>query len=140
MEGIFIVHRAPRAQGKRGPRRYWTGFTALLFVVLLSVFTWVVHRRLSQYESLEQTGGHHMTATKVCLTDRHQSLAPLTQEIGGAALFVTVIALAGALLGRDNPKGLHSVDEQPRQFRCTRSKPCLSHFFFLPPPLSHISL
>ena len=81
-----------------------------------------------------------MVATQVCLTDRNQSLPPLTQEMGGAAFFVAAIVLAGALLRGDDPRELYSLRQQPRQFRCTRSKPCLSHFFFLPPPVPQISL
>jgi glycerol-3-phosphate acyltransferase PlsY len=112
---------------------YWSGFTVFLFIVLLALFTWVVQRRVAQYESLQQAGGHHLTATKVCLTDR----------IGTNALLPAVPALAGfalllcALLSPGTP-GTASMARlliaTPSNSLLTRLRRLLPHLFFLPPP------
>lgn len=113
---------------------YWGGFTAFLFVVLLALFTWVVQRRVAQYESLQQAGGHHLTATKVCLTDR----------IGGTiALLPAVPALAGLLFLLATLFGLDQrITAAP--ISCASRAGCdpplailrrlLPHLFYLPPP------
>lgn len=133
-------NRADSTRVQSGRGGYWSGFSVCLFIVLLSVFTWVVHRRLTQYESMQQTSGHHMIATKVCLTERPQISVPSIQSADGTALFFIVVTFAGALFRLDCP--------QPAGFRLDRSltvprtrlKTCLAHFFFLPPPASFSAL
>ncbi len=126
--------RAKPTQGKLRPRGYWSGFSVCLFVVLLSVFTWVVHRRLTQYESMHQTGGHHLTATKVCLTERPQISAPQIQAADGASMFLLALAFAGSLFRLNGAEALPIQPGQPARRGRTRFKACVVHFFFLPPP------
>jgi hypothetical protein len=127
-------NRASQTRVQPGRRGYWSGFSVCLFIVLLSVFTWVVHRRVTQYESMQQTGGHHMTATKVCLTERPQISVPSIQSAEGAALFFIAVAFAGALFRSDGSQPSRFRPDQPPPQPRTRLKICLAHFFFLPPP------
>lgn len=140
VEEILPIDGARLPRRNSGANPYWTGFTICLFMVLLSVFTWVVHRRLTQYEPLQQAGGHRMTATKVCLTDRNQISLPTAQGLDESGILLTAIVLASTpVRGDDSPQA--SIDcEQPRQLCRSRSKPCLAHFFFLPPPPPRLSL
>ena len=134
MEGILPIDGARLPRRNTGANPYWTGFTICLFMVLLSVFTWVVHRRLTQYESTQQTGGHHMIATKVCLTERPQISVPSIQAADGAALFFIAVAFAGGLFRLDGSQPSPVRPDQPPPRPSTRLKICLAHFFFLPPP------
>ena len=127
-------NRTGQTRVQPGRRAYWSGFSVCLFVVLLAVFTWVVHRRLTQYESMQQTGGHHMIATKVCLTERQQISVPSIQAADGAALFFIVVAFAGALFRLDGSQPSPARPGQPPPLPRTRLDICLAHFFFLPPP------
>lgn len=134
MNGNPSATKSGVSSTQTGSFGYWSGFTVFLFIVLLALFTWVVQRRVAQYESLQQAGGHHLTATKVCLTDR----------IGGTnALLPTVPALAGfvlllaAFLGLD--KGLSAGPAQPAvaticALPIAALRRSLPHLFFLPPP------
>ena len=126
--------RLPSPLGKPARRGDWCGFSICLFVVLLSVFTWMVHRRLTQYELMHQTTGHRLTATKVCLTERPRISVPAIQTMDGTAMFLLAILLAGAFSGiHKSPASSFRRDSVPRPFRL-RSRFCMAHFFFLPPP------
>jgi len=116
-------------------RRYWRGFSVCLFIVLLSVFTWVVHRRLTQYQALPSAGGHHMTATKVCLTERSPISVPSANALNGMAIFLAVISFALVRFYNDGAKPLQSFEACSRHLPPLRIKPCLTHFFSLPPPI-----
>ena len=125
----------PFGTPKRGG--YWSGCTICLLVLVFSVFTWVVHRRLAQYESMHPGSGHSMTAVKVCLTERPRISIPTVQAIDSAALMFVAFVLAGAVPKVDGIAAFHGRDGvSVRPFR-SRSRSCLAHFFFLPPP--HIS-
>jgi hypothetical protein len=140
MNGTHTSKRAEAAPNKSGQRRYWSGFSVCLFIVLLSVFTWVVHRRLTQYESMQQTGGHHMTATKVCLTERLQLTAPSVHATDNAKILLVAVAFAGSLFRMDDSRQSQVRRDDPARLYCTRIKPCMAHFFFLPPPAARIAL
>ena len=140
MKGTRTGNCARLAASKAGRRQYWSGFSICLCIVLLSVFTWVVHRRLAQYESMQQAGGHHMTATKVCLTERPQISIPTTNAMDGFAMFFIAIAFAGALFRLDDSHASPVRREPPGRLCRTRIRPCLAHFFFLPPPASATAL
>jgi len=126
-----------RVRPKRG---YWCGFSACLFVVLLSVFTWVVHRRLTQYEAVPSAGGHHMTATKVCLTERPLISIPSSDAIDSVAMFLAFISWMFAWIFTGNIKGSYAFETRPGSIPFDRIEPSLSHFFSLPPPVNSRSL
>lgn len=134
MNGTHTATLARLFPAQKGRRVYWGGFSVCLFIVLLSVFTWVVQRRLAQYESMQQPGGSHMTATKVCLTERPQISVPSIQSVDGFALFFIAIAFAGTLLRLDDSLSSRVSHPSPPPLRRARGKPCMAHFFFLPPP------
>ena len=140
MNGTHTSKRTGSAQGKSGRRSYWSGFSVCLFIVLLSVFTWVVHRRLTQYESMQQAGGHHMTATKVCLTERPQISVPSVRATDRSAILFVAIAFAGAQSRMDDSRQLPVRRDDPGRLYSARIKPCMVHFFFLPPPAISIAL
>ncbi len=134
MNGTHTATHTWLSAAKSGRRVYWSGFSVCLFIVLLSVFSWVVQRRLAQYES-QQAGGHHMTATKVCLTERPQISVPSIQSVDGFALFFIAIAFTGGAFFRlDDSLSSPASHYSPPPLCRTRSKPCMAHFFFLPPP------
>lgn len=140
MSGTHTSKRAGSAPNKSGQRRYWSGFSVCLFIVLLSVFTWAVHRRLTQYESMQQAGGHHMTATKVCLTERLQLATPSVHPTDNAKIFLVAAVFAGSLLGMGDSRQSPVRRDEPARLYGTRIKPCMVHFFSLPPPATHIAL
>lgn len=105
-----------------------------MFVMLLAVFTWAVHRRLTQYESLHQAGGHRMTATKVCLTERPQVTVPSEQTMHGSPALFLALVFAFALLRLDEGHGSPLSGEDAQRSGGRLLHPGLTHFFFLPPP------
>jgi hypothetical protein len=114
---------------------YWGGFTAFLFVVLLALFTWVVQRRVAQYESLQQAGGHHLTATKVCLTDRIGgtiALLPAAPAQAGLLFFLSVLFGLNQSRSEVVPSGICRSDGDPPLSLIRRRLP---HLFYLPPPV-----
>lgn len=123
--------------GRSTARGYWTGFSVCLVVVVLAVFSWVVQRRLAQYESIQQAGGHHMVATKVCLTDRNQisgpSLHAVKNAFAGSAMLFAAIFMAFGLSMTVPLKGLSGTWRYCRGLGA-RVRPGLTFFFFLPPP------
>jgi hypothetical protein len=139
MNGTNTVNRAQSSPAKPGSRRYWGGFSVCLFMLLLAVFTWAVHRRLTQYEAMEN-GGHHMTATKVCLTERPQISVPTVQSAERGTMFLVAIAFAFASYRLDDLQPLRMRPGYPPQLSRTRIRSCLAHFFFLPPPATSIAL
>ena len=131
MQNAQTIDSTPSAGRSLAQHRYWSGFSVWLVVVLLAVFTWAVHRRLAQYESIQE-GGHHMTATKVCLTERLRISAPAARPLEGSAFFIVAV-FAFAILRLDDSSSLFRRDSvwRPRHQRISR---CMTHFFFLPPP------
>ena len=134
MKAIQSTNRAPLTGTGRKKPGYWSGFSVCLFVMLLAVFTWAVHRRLTQYESLHQAGGHHMTATKVCLTERPQISVPSEQAMHGSATLFLALVFAVALLRLDEGQGSSSRGDNAQRPGGRLRHPGLTHFFFLPPP------
>jgi hypothetical protein len=135
MNGTDRMNYTQRPLAKPVGRRYLSGFSVYMFIVLLAIFTWVVHRRVTQYEAM-QTGSHHMTATKVCLTERPQISVPTVQSAErGSMLCIVLTFVFALLLCDDTPSSLIRRGSSPR-FSRTRIRPCLAHFFFLPPPTS----
>ena len=116
-------------------RRSWHGFTVCLFIVLLSVFTWVVHRRLTQYQALPSAGGHHMTATKVCLTERPRISVPSADAMDGIAMFLAVISFALLWFRADEMQASRIFRTCAWSLPRPRIQPCLTYFYSLPPPV-----
>jgi len=113
-----------------------TMFSVCLFIVILSVFAWVMHRRLAQYDTILPIM-HQSTATKVCLTERTQVPLPSVHGIDSFTMLFEIFILATAIFVLCNSEAsLHlRVLDQKRYGLCPlRSRPGLIHFFFLPPP------
>ncbi len=140
MNGTLTLNRIQRSPGQQGQRRYWSGFSVCLVIVLLSLFTWMIHRRLTQYQSGAQAGGHHMTAIKVCLTERPQISVPAIHTMDDSTIFFVVIAFAGALFRLDEVRESSVRRDQPPRLCRTRIRYCVAYFFFLPPPASLTAL
>ena len=113
-----------------------TLFTVCLFIVILSVFAWAIHRRLAQYDTILPTM-HQSTATKVCLTERTPVPKPSMHGIDGFMLLFEILVLAGTLFAlRNSEASLHlrvlrDKWDESYQARYMRD---LIHFFFMPPP------
>lgn len=118
---------------------YWCGFSVCLFVVLLAVFTWALHYRLAQYEPPQSAGGH-VPAAKMCLTERNQMLVASIHYRDGSLnyfspiLFGVAFAFANVSLGFGKSSLSLVIRDSQNGIRFERSKSCLTHFFFLPPP------
>lgn len=107
-----------------------------LFVLLLAVFTWALHRRVAQYESAQPVGSH-IAAAQMCLTERNQmSVASTTaMEAPRATGFVPILlALIVMSTGTCGLPGLLAVRSRPGTSADERLGPDLNYFFFLPPP------
>ncbi len=130
---------------RQAPFAYWSGFSVCLFVVLLAVFIWALHYRLAQYESTQQAGGH-VPAAKMCLTERNRMVAPSRQSRDsshgslGSMIFWVVFAFATVVLGLGKFGSSLLVRDSQQRFRFKRSRSCLTHFFFLPPPVVFAAL
>lgn len=122
---------------------YWSGFSVCLFVLLLAVFTWALHRRVAQYESLQPLG-NHVPAAKMCLTERNQmplSSMAAVEAPDGAGTMVLFLAYVFASV-RQGPNGMPAELAWRRKSSGsahTHPNPCLNYFFFLPPPSPHFS-
>ncbi|MGH9615481.1 MAG: hypothetical protein ACRD28_01985 [Acidobacteriaceae bacterium] len=125
----------PFARVGSGRRAVRVGFSVCLFIVVLAVFGWVMHRRLTQYDSPPQAV-HQSTSIKVCPTKRNPISLPATTGAGGFAVFFLVLAFAATSCSSDNSKASVRMRVQhdregraPAQIRRN-----LAHFFFMPPP------
>lgn len=125
---------------RRKPRGYWSRFSVCLFVVLLAVFTWAVHRRLAQYDSVLQDG-HHLASTKVCLPDRPQvTVSPqrtfhATPTLTATALFAFTLVNRPAEVPVFVNEALDTPPRSPQWVDCG-----LSRCSYLPPPSQISSL
>ena len=123
-------------QTGQAPRAYWSGFSVFLFVLLLAVFTWALHRRVAQYESMQPVGSHG-PAAQMCLTERNRMSLPTTaaMEVPDAAnlmvLFLAFLVVSSGCCGLPGALALRS---RPRASGDDRLGPDLNYFFFLPPP------
>ena len=127
-----MPHRTSLSTRQAQPA-YWGGFSVCLFIVLLAVFTWALHYRLAQYESLQQTGGH-LPAAKMCLTDRNQIPVLSSHTLADAMGLFVALAFASMFFGFGKPETSRRLGEQPERLPGARIRICLTHFFFLPPP------
>ncbi len=112
-------------------------FTVCLFIVLLAVFGWVIHRRLTQYDTPQQAI-HQSTAIKACVPKRNPISVPSLQ--GADAIAVFLLAFAFTAIRKSSEKSKTAVAfrvqrEQSDQQTDAGMRPCLNHFFHLPPPL-----
>jgi cytochrome b subunit of formate dehydrogenase len=111
-------------------------FSICLFIVVLAVFGWVMHRRLAQYDSAPQTV-HQSSAIKACLTKRNPISVPSMHGIDAFAAFFLTFAVVATLGSPDNSEASLALRTQ-RNRRNMRSpaqtRPNLVHFFFFPPP------
>lgn len=113
-----------------------SGFSVCLFMVVLAVFGWVMHRRLTQYDTSQQAI-HQSTAIKACLTKRNPILVPSMRGIDAFAVFVPAFAFYATLNSPGNSEAALAFRvqrDESDQHAGARLWPSLAHFFFLPPP------
>ena len=128
--------RQPCARIYPGRRAVRGGFTVCLFIVVLAVFGWVMHRRLTQYDTPQQAI-HQSTAIKACLTKRNPISVPTMRGVEAFAVFLLAFAFVAALDSRGNSQvslALRVQRDRSDQWSEASLLPGLSHFFFLPPP------
>lgn len=119
-----------------GRRAMRGGFTVCLFIVVLAVFGWVMHRRLTQYDTPQQAI-HQSTAIKACLTKRNPISLPAMRGVEAFAVFLLAFAFAAALDLTGNSEASVALRVQrDRSDHCSDARilPSLAHFYFLPPP------
>jgi hypothetical protein len=112
------------------------GFSICLVIVVLSVFGWVMHRRLSQYDAPQQAI-HQSAAIKVCLTERNPMSVPSTHGMDAAAVFLLALAFIATFNSPGNSEAsltFRVQRDQSDQRADAGILPSLDHFFFLPPP------
>lgn len=113
-------------------------FSLCLFIVLLAVFGWVIHRRLTQYDTPQQAI-HQSTAIKACVTKRNPISVPSLQGTDAIAAFLLVFAFTAIRQSPENSKtdvAYRVQRDQSDQRGDASMRPCLDHFLLLPPPLS----
>ena len=125
----------------RGRGSFRGGFSVCFFIVVLSVFGWVMHRRLSQYDT-PQAAIHQSVSLKACVTKRNPISVPSMRGNDAFAVFLPAYAFATTLNSPDNSQASQAfrVQRQRSDQRAEADlRPGLDHFFVLPPP-SHISV
>jgi cytochrome b subunit of formate dehydrogenase len=130
------LHRQPSARTNSGRRVVRLRFSICLFIVVLAVFGWVMHRRLSQYDSTPQAI-HQSTAIKVCLTKRNPISVPSMHGIDAFAAFLLAFAFMAMLGSPGNSEASLAMHVQRNRWNMrspARTRPSLVHFFFFPPP------
>jgi hypothetical protein len=130
------------ARTESGQRPFRGRFSVCLFIVLLAVFGWVVHRRLTQYDTPQQVI-HQSTAIKACVTKRNPISVPSQHGTDAIALFLLAFALVVTLKSPVNSAAAITYRvqrDQSDQHADTRVRRCLDHFFLLPPPSSFSEL
>lgn len=115
-----------------------------LFVLLLAVFTWALHRRVAQYESM-QPAGSHIPAAKMCLTERNQMPLPSmvavkAPPVAGSMILFLACVFVRASRGLSNLPAARAFRSRPLASTHTHPNPCLNYFFFLPPPSLRFSV
>jgi len=117
-------------------------FSVCLFIVLLAVFGWVIHRRLTQYDTPQQAI-HQSTAIKACVTKRNPISVPSLQGTDAIAAFLLAFAFTTILQSSENSRAAVAYRvqrDQSDQQADAGIRSCLDHFFLLPPPLSFSEL
>ncbi|MGA7707802.1 MAG: hypothetical protein WBF45_16450 [Acidobacteriaceae bacterium] len=120
--------------GGRGSFR--GGFSVCFFIVVLSVCGWVMHRRLSQYDTPQQAI-HQSASLKVCVTKRNPISMPSTRGTDAFSVLLLASAFAATLRSPGNSEAslTFRVQRQQSQQRADVDiPPGLDHFFVLPPP------
>jgi hypothetical protein len=120
-----------------GQRAFGGQFSVCLFIVVLAVCGWVMHRRLSQYDTPQQEI-HQSTAIKVCVTKRNPLSVPSMRGSDAFAVFLLLAFSLAAILnspGNDEAAVAYRVRrDQSDQHVVADICSCLHHFFVLPPP------
>ncbi len=117
-------------------------FSVCLFIVLLAVFGWVIHRRLTQYDTPQQAI-HQSTAIKACVTKRNPISVPSLHGTDAIAAFLLAFAFTAIRTSPENSTAAVAYRVQrdrSDQQADAAMRPCLDHFFLLPPPLSFSEL
>lgn len=108
-----------------------------LFIVLLAVFGWVVHRRLTQYDTPQQAV-HQSVAIKACVTKRNPFSVPSLQGTEAIAVLLLAFAFKVILRSPENSRATVAYRvqrDQSDQQADAGMRRCLDYFFLLPPPL-----
>jgi hypothetical protein len=116
--------------GRRAARG---GFSVCLFIVVLAVFGWVMHRRLTQYDTLQQAV-HQSTAIKACLTKRNPIALPSMRGVGAFAVFFFAFAVIATLGNSEASVALRVQRGRRDRLSGAQIRPNLARFYFLPPP------
>jgi hypothetical protein len=136
------MHDNPTSERQRcarmhsGPRAFRGGFSVCLFLVVMAVCGWVMHRRLSQYDAPQQTI-HQSTAIKACVTKRNPISVPSMRGTDAFAVFLLAFAFTAILNSPGNSEAAVAFRvqrDQSDQHADAGIRPSLDHFFFLPPP------
>jgi hypothetical protein len=133
-DNLTSVH--PRcARRHPGRHEFFSGFSVCLLLVVLAVCGWVMHRRLSQYETPQAV--HQSTSIKVCVTKRNPISVPSMRGTDAFAIFLLAYVFAVTFISPGNSKATLAFRVQRDALdRCADAsmRPSLAHFFFLPPP------
>jgi hypothetical protein len=111
-------------------------FSVCLFIVMLAVCGWVIHRRLSQYDAPQQAV-HQSAAIKACLTKRIPIPVPSVRGAEAFAVFFLAsafLATLGSLGNSEASLAFRAQRDGADKRSAARIRPSLAHFFFLPPP------
>lgn len=128
--GPLAAMMPPGRHGVRGR------FSVCMFIVMLAVCGWMMHRRLSQYEAPQQAV-HQSTAIKVCLTKRNPIPVPSMRGTEAFAVFFLTsafLAMLGSLGNSEASLAFRVQRDWSDKRSAARIRPSLAHFFFLPPP------
>jgi hypothetical protein len=136
MHDTTTMERLWYARMNSGTRPLRGRFSVCLFIVVLAVFGWVVHRRLTQYDAPQQAI-HQSTAIKVTVTKRNPISVPSQRATDAIALFLLAFAFALSFNSAGNTAAAIAYRvqrDQSDQHADVGMRPCLDHFLLLPPP------
>ncbi len=137
MHEIPTTERCWCARMHSGQHAFRGHFSVCMFIVVLAVFGWVVHRRLSQYDTPQQAI-HQSTAIKVCVTKRNPLSVPSMRGSDALAGFLLLAFAFTAILkspGNSEAAVAYRVRrEQSDQHDVADIRSWLHYFFVLPPP------
>jgi len=131
------VKRPCNARMHTGQGAFGGTFGVCLIFVVLAVCGWVMHRRLSQYDTPQQAV-HQSTSIKVCVTKRNPLSVPSMRGTDAFAVFLLAFAFTAILtaLGNSESALAFRVQSEPSDRRANAGiLSCVHHFFVLPPPM-----